>query len=88
MYTEDREGDSGANSEGYERVKRMAREFRTAKSKKLTIAKELKTKLVKPFGYENEMVKCPQCGNEQSDMGNNVVCEECDFGPIPTRQGR
>ena len=64
------------------------REFKIAKSKKLTIAKESKTKLVKPFDYETGMVKCPKCGNEQGDMGNNVRCEECDFGPMPTLSGR
>ena len=21
---------------------------------------------------------CPECGNEQGDMGRNICCEECD----------
>ena len=29
-------------------------------------------------------VRCPECGNEQADMGNHVTCEECGFGPMPT----
>ena len=36
------------------------------------------------MGEELEFVKCPECGNEQADMGNNVACEECGFGPMPT----
>lgn len=28
-------------------------------------------------------VICPDCGAEQSDMGRNVLCEECDGGPMP-----
>ena len=31
-----------------------------------------------------EFVLCPMCGNEQSDMGNNVQCEECRYGPMPS----
>jgi hypothetical protein len=31
-----------------------------------------------------EWVTCPFCGNEQSDMGSNVACEECDKGPMPS----
>lgn len=30
-----------------------------------------------------KFVTCPECGNEQGDMGRNVRCEECDFGPMP-----
>jgi hypothetical protein len=33
---------------------------------------------------EHMFVTCPQCGNEQADMGNNVLCESCDNGPMPT----
>lgn len=33
---------------------------------------------------EHTFVKCPQCGNEQADMGNGVDCENCHFNPIPT----
>ncbi len=31
-----------------------------------------------------EYVKCPWCGNEQTDMGRNVACEECGKGPMPS----
>lgn len=34
----------------------------------------------------NEPVKfvfCPECGNEQADMGRNVSCEACGYGPMP-----
>ncbi len=33
---------------------------------------------------EVRFVACPECGNEQEDMGNNVKCEECGFAPMPT----
>lgn len=29
-------------------------------------------------------VECVACGNEQADMGSNIVCEECGEGPMPT----
>jgi len=32
-----------------------------------------------------EFVQCPECGNEQTDMGNGVECEECGYGPMPTK---
>ena len=31
-----------------------------------------------------KFVTCPECGNEQADMGRNVACEECGAGPMPT----
>ena len=34
---------------------------------------------------EPEFVRCPECGNEQGDMGNGVCCEECGYGPMPTK---
>lgn len=34
---------------------------------------------------EIEFVRCPACGNEQADMGHNVQCEECGFGPMPAK---
>lgn len=37
---------------------------------------------------EIKFVVCPECGNEQADMGNNVDCEECGWGPMPTNQRR
>jgi ssDNA-binding Zn-finger/Zn-ribbon topoisomerase 1 len=33
-------------------------------------------------------VRCPECGNEQADMGNGVQCEECGKGPMPTKDRR
>lgn len=33
-----------------------------------------------------QYVECPECGEEQPDMGNNVECENCGFGPMPTEQ--
>ncbi len=32
---------------------------------------------------EIKFVECPECGAEQADMGRNVCCEECDYGPMP-----
>lgn len=37
---------------------------------------------------EIQFVNCPECGYEQADMGNNVTCEECGAGPMPTNQKR
>lgn len=31
-----------------------------------------------------QFVTCPECGNEQADMGKNVACEECGYFPMPT----
>ena len=28
-------------------------------------------------------VTCPECGNEQGDMGRNVRCEACGYAPMP-----
>ena len=28
--------------------------------------------------------QCPECGEEQPDMGNNIACESCGGGPMPT----
>ncbi len=33
---------------------------------------------------EIQFVECPECGAEQADMGRNVCCEECGYGPMPT----
>jgi len=27
---------------------------------------------------------CPDCGWEQGDLGRNVSCDECGYGPMPT----
>lgn len=32
---------------------------------------------------ELDWVDCPECGTEQADMGRNVCCEECGWGPMP-----
>lgn len=32
---------------------------------------------------ESRFVNCPGCGNEQADMGRNVKCEVCEYGPMP-----
>jgi ribosomal protein S27E len=37
------------------------------------VTKQTKKKLSKPA----EFVRCPSCGNEQADMGRNVMCEQC-----------
>lgn len=29
-------------------------------------------------------VTCPECGEEQADMGRHVKCESCGYGPMPT----
>lgn len=31
--------------------------------------------------------RCPECGNEQGDMGNSIRCEQCGYGPMPTMDG-
>lgn len=46
----------------------------------------------KPVGSKKSepvFVQCPECGYEQEDMGRNVCCEECGFGPMdsPTSDG-
>lgn len=33
---------------------------------------------------EIQFVRCPECDYEQADMGRNVRCEGCGFGPMPT----
>lgn len=36
------------------------------------------------FDGEIYWVTCPECGFQQADMGNNIACEECGYGPMPT----
>ena len=36
-----------------------------------------------PDDNEVRFVECPECGNEQADMGRGVNCEECGYGPMP-----
>ncbi len=31
-----------------------------------------------------EFVTCPECGEEQPDMGHGVSCESCGYGPMDT----
>lgn len=28
-------------------------------------------------------VVCPECGNEQADMGSHMKCEGCGYAPMP-----
>ena len=44
----------------------------------------MRKKKQKPKSEEPKFVTCPECGNEQADMGRNVKCEECGYGPIPS----
>jgi hypothetical protein len=37
-----------------------------------------------PPGVVDQWVTCPNCGNQQADMGASVVCEACGEGPMPT----
>jgi len=37
--------------------------------------------------YGDQWSTCPECGNEQPDMGQGVKCEECGHGSMPTDQG-
>lgn len=42
-----------------------------------------------PMNSQDDDVKfvhCPECDNEQADMGGNVTCEECGYGPMPTAE--
>jgi ribosomal protein L37E len=32
---------------------------------------------------EVKFITCPECGSEQPDMGKNMRCEECGYGPMP-----
>lgn len=36
------------------------------------------------FDGEEYWATCPECGHQQADMGNNVLCEECGLGLMPT----
>ena len=31
--------------------------------------------------------RCPECGEQQGDMGNMIRCENCGYGPMPTMDG-
>lgn len=31
-------------------------------------------------------VTCPECGNEQADMGACMKCEGCGYAPMPYEQ--
>jgi len=46
-------------------------------------------KTEKKMKPEIGFVECLECGHEQADMGSNVACEECGYGPMPyAKQGR
>ena len=36
----------------------------------------------KPKSEPIQFITCLECGNEQADMGRNVLCEQCD-APMP-----
>jgi len=46
------------------------------------------TGLPKGIYFDGEVYfsTCPECGEEQGDMGNNVHCENCGYGPMPTME--
>ena len=33
---------------------------------------------------EIQWVTCPECGEQQANMGKGIRCESCGFGPMPT----
>jgi DNA-directed RNA polymerase subunit RPC12/RpoP len=45
-----------------------------------------KTKKRKPEP-EPQWVACPECGEEQMDMGRGVRCDACGYGPMPFADG-
>jgi hypothetical protein len=38
------------------------------------------------MGDKLKIVTCPECNNEQADMGTNVACGKCGYGPMPTEE--
>jgi hypothetical protein len=46
--------------------------------------KTKKKKKVKTKEEPIKFVTCTECGNEQADMGRNVACEQCGYGPMPS----
>ena len=36
-----------------------------------------------PDDAMNFTVKCPECGNDQIDMGKGAECKECGHNPMP-----
>lgn len=40
-------------------------------------------KVEKPKEEGPRFVTCPECGEEQSDMGRNVLCDACGEGAMP-----
>lgn len=45
---------------------------------------ERKSKRRKQKDQPPEWVRCPECGDEQADMGRGVKCENCGYGPMPS----
>lgn len=39
---------------------------------------------IRPLDGTVEFVECDNCGEEQADMGRNVACENCGYGPMPS----
>lgn len=33
--------------------------------------------------HEGTLVVCPECGEDQADMGGNIACESCQHYPMP-----
>lgn len=38
----------------------------------------------KPSPDPIEWVECPECGEQQADLGVGVRCEACGWGPMPS----
>lgn len=45
----------------------------------------MRTRKGKPKDEPIGFVRCPECGYEQADMGRGVTCDDCGYGPMPTR---
>lgn len=51
-----------------------------------SMKRDAQKKLRPDAADEIVFVECPDCGNEQADMGRGVQCEECGYGPMPAPQ--
>lgn len=45
-----------------------------------------KIKKTRKYDYPPWLVVCPECGHQQADVGKYVCCEECGYGPMPTKE--
>ena len=45
-----------------------------------------KNKLPEGITFDGQVYwcECPECGEFQGDIGNNIACENCGYGPMPT----